>query len=92
MADFYVKNGLFDRKRLLRLQPETIEFEVNDTKDNLFIKCRKEEVKAFKYYDARLQFDMFRVGLSLKKYYTYCLQLIFLYFCHYNKWHSACTI
>lgn len=71
MADFYVKNGLFDRKRLLRLQPETIEFEVNDTKDNLFIKCRKEEVKAFKYYDERLQFDMFRVGLSLKKYYTY---------------------
>ena len=66
MQDFYVQNGLFDRKHLLRLQPETIEFEANDSIDNLFIQCRKVEVKAFKYYDERLQFDMFRVGTKFK--------------------------
>jgi len=66
MADFYVKKGLLDRKRLLRLMPRSIEFELNDSKDNLFVELAKNDIVAFKYKQNALIFYEFQIGTNFK--------------------------
>ena len=49
-VEFRVKSSIFDRSRLLTLDPEYLEFDDNDLGSALPVRFLKEEIEGIKFY------------------------------------------